>query len=47
VIRRDDPTCHRATKPRGHSYYSLHTLEVVLHSERSQGKEKPVHATRE
>ena len=31
----EDPTCHRATEPMGHSYWSLPALELALPNKRS------------
>ena len=42
ALVREDPTCHGATKPVRHNYWTC-TLEPVLCNKRSQRKEKPAH----
>ena len=37
------PTCHGATKPVYHNYWSLHALELALHNKRNHRNEKPEH----
>ena len=39
----ENPTCHGATKPMHHSYWSPSALEPVLHDKRSHRSEKPAH----
>ena len=41
-LLREDPTCHVATKPVRHSYWSLSALEPVRYK-RKDRNEKPVH----
>ena len=39
---REDPTCHKATKPMCHNYWSPNTLESMLCNDRSHHSEKPL-----
>ena len=43
TLLQDDPMCHGATNTLSHNYWSLHTLELVLHTKRSHCNEKPTH----
>ena len=42
-----DPSCHGATKPMRHQYWSLNTLEPALRNQRSHSLRNPHTATRE
>ena len=54
ALVREDPTCHRATKPMRHNYWA-HVpqllkpvrLEPMLHNKRSHCSEKPMHRIEE
>ena len=41
----EGPTCVRAVEPMRHNYWSLNTLDPVLHK-RGYHKEKPVHGNK-